>query len=320
LTVLVTGGSGFIGSYIIRELAGRGEEVYSADSSDRKGQFKIEDAKYIRANMASEKQVERVVTTVMPDLIFHLAAQPNPVKSWEDPADTFKTNVLGTIHLFESLRRHNRNTKVVVACSSAAYGDQVTHPTGEDTILRPLSPYGVSKAAQDMLVYQYNRSYNLPYYCLRLFGTTGPGKTGDVVSDFASRIAAIEKHGGILEVGNLNTIRDISDVRDVVKAFLLVAEKGEPGKPYNVGSGRKYRVRDILSDLLYMASRKIFYEVDESRIRPTDEYMISPDISRIKLLGYEPDIRMSKTLEDTLDYWREKVSIESAGKMQKIKA
>ena len=320
MKVLVTGGSGFIGSYIIKSLVRQGEDVYSADNYDRKSTFKVPEAKYLRVNIASEKQVERTISTVMPDLIYHLAAQPNPVKSWEEPADTFKTNVMGTIHLFESLRRHNRNAKVVVACSSAAYGDQVAQPTNEDSVLRPLSPYGVSKASQDMLVYQYHRSYGLPYYCVRLFGTTGPGKTGDVVSDFASRIAEIENHGGILKVGNLNTVRDISDVRDVVKAFELVAEKGEPGKPYNVGSGRKYRIRDILSDLLYMSSKRIFYEVDELKIRPTDEYVISPDISRIKSLGYIPEIRMSRTLEDTLDYWREKVQIENTERMPRIRA
>lgn len=320
MRVLITGGSGFIGSYLTKELVSKGNEVYSADSYEKKNLFKIPEAKYLKINIASEKQVERMVSTVMPDLVFHLAAQPNPVKSWEDPAETFKTNVLGTVHLFESLRRHNRNTKVVVSCSSAAYGDQVTHPTVEDAILKPLSPYGVSKAAQDMLVYQYNRSYGLPYYSIRLFGTTGPGKTGDVVSDFASRIAEIEKFGGILRVGNLNTVRDISDVRDVIKAFLLLPEKGEPGKPYNVGSGRKYRIRDLLSDLLYMSSKKIFYEVDETKIRPTDEYMISPDISRIKAIGYIPEIRMSKTLEDTLNYWREKVQIETPIKPPKISA
>ena len=172
-------------------------------------------------------------------------------KAWQSPADTFETNVLGTVHLYEALRRHPPHAGVFLASSAAAYGAVDALPMREEALLRPVNPYGVSKACQDMLSLQYALNFNLRIVRGRLFITTGPGKTGDVLNDFAQRVAQLERRGqpGKLRVGNLEVRRDISDVRDVVRAIWIVFERGDPRQPINVGAGQSFSVRAIAEAL-----------------------------------------------------------------------
>lgn len=306
MKVIVTGGTGFIGHYLTRALVGRGDEVVAThfDSGSPLESERVEGATYLRLDVSSKDDVTSFVNREKPDEIYHLAGQAYPVPSWNDPAGTFQVNVMGTIYLFEAVRKSGRPTVIANACSGAEYGDRVMSPIPEESVLRPLSPYGVSKAAHDMLVYQYNRSYSLPFFSLRLFGTTGPGKSGDALNDFASQVAMAENNGGTVKVGRLDVIRDISDVRDVVNAFMLVAGKGTPGEPYNIGSGRHYRIGDLLDLLLSMARTEVGYSVESSRIRPADEVEIYPDITRIRALGYVPKYDMKQTMYDLLEFWR----------------
>jgi GDP-4-dehydro-6-deoxy-D-mannose reductase len=306
LKILITGGTGFIGHYLAAHEVGRGHEVLCTRYEG--GQLpllpEVRGAMYQHLDITEKKSVEKLMAQFKPDVVYHLAAQAYPVISWKDPEMTFTVNVLGTIYLFESLRRENSAAQVVVACSGAEYGDRVTSPIREESVLRPLSPYGVSKATQDMLVYQYYRSYGMRLFSLRLFGTTGPGKTGDAVNDFARQIAIAERNGGEVKVGNLSAVRDISDVRDVIKAFTLVREAGQPGEAYNVGSGRQIEMRKVLEILIKLSKAEIVYHVDENLLRPADEQVIYPDTSKINALGYRPEFSIERTLSDVLEFWR----------------
>ena len=306
MKVLVTGGTGFIGYYLAKLLLGEGHEVVAThyDSGSLLESMRIDGVDYRKLDISSNEQVSKLIADVQPDEIHHLAGQAYPVPSWKNPARTFEVNVLGTIHLFEAVRRMNSDTRIVNACSGAEYGDRVKLPIIEDSVLRPLSPYGVSKATHDMLVYQYYRSYGMPLFSLRLFSTTGPGKSGDAINDFASQVVAAEADGSKVNVGRLDVIRDISDVRDVVAAFRLVSDRGVPGEAYNVGSGKRYRIGDVLNMLVSMAKTKVHHQVEEARIRPSDEKEIYPDISKISSLGYSPGYDMKHTLTDILDFWR----------------
>lgn len=310
MKALITGGTGFIGYYLAKMLMAEGHEVVSThyDSGSLLEGMRTDGVSYRKLDISSEPDVRQLIRDVQPDEIHHLAGQAYPVPSWENPARTFEVNVLGTIHLFEAARKSNINTRIVNACSGAEYGDRVKSPIVEESVLRPLSPYGVSKAAQDMLVSQYNQSYGMPLFSLRLFGTTGPGKSGDAIDDFASQVAASEISGAPVKVGRLDVIRDISDVRDVVGAFRLVSSKGTPGEAYNVGSGSHHLIGDVLKMLLSLAHRPLTHEVEQARIRPSDEKEIFPDTAKIRGLGYAPKYELRQTLTDILEFWRAKVN------------
>jgi GDP-4-dehydro-6-deoxy-D-mannose reductase len=177
----------------------------------------------------------------------------------------------------------------------------------EDSLLRPVNPYGVSKACQDLLSYQYAVNFGLRIVRGRLFITTGAGKTGDVLNDFAQRVADVERSGtqGKLRVGNLEVKRDISDVRDVVRAIWTVFEKGDPRQPINIGAGGSFSVRSIAETLVRLSRVPLALEPDPALFRPTDEPDIRSDITRLRALGYSPTIPLERTIEDALNYWRQ---------------
>ena len=186
------------------------------------------------------------------------------------------------------------------------YGDPPTIPTPEDSPLRPTSPYASSKAGADLLCYQYFRSFEIPVFRYRIFGTTGPGKRGDSTNDFASQIARLEDRPAprVLRVGNLDKRRDIQDVRDAVRAMVTVVEKGEPGGAYNIASGVPRLVRQNLDTLLSLARGPIEVETVSDRIRLVDEPVHLADISRLSALGWVPTIAFEQTLRDILESWR----------------
>ena len=222
-----------------------------------------------------------------------------------------ETNVIGTVNLFEGLRELRMNPKTLVACSSAEYGfireDEV--PVNENHPLLPLHPYGVSKVAQDLLAYQYFKNFNLNAIRVRIFGTTGPRKVGDACSDFAKEIAKIKlgMKKPVMHVGNLKPRRDLVDVRDMVEALWLLAEKGKIGEVYNACSGRAYKIGDILNMFLKMSSVKIKVKIDPKKLRPSDELVITGDNTKIrKDCGWQPKIPIDETLRDMLDYWKER--------------
>jgi GDP-4-dehydro-6-deoxy-D-mannose reductase len=266
-----------------------------------------------RLDMQDAGRVAGLIESVRPEGVFHLAAQSYAQQAWADPVATFSTNVIGTIHLYEALRNHPPAQGTLLAASGAAYGASSQLPIREEFPLNPTNPYGVSKACQDMLSQQYALNFGLRIVRARLFGTTGPGKKGDAMNDFAEQIAAIERTGkaGRLKVGNLDTRRDVSDIRDVLRAMWRIFEVGEPMKPVNIGAGQSYPIRYIAEELRKLARVPVEITVDPALLRPTDEPDNRADITRLLALGYTPSYSLTQTLQDALDFWRESVASSS---------
>ena len=257
--------------------------------------------------------VKRVLDEVRPDLIFHLAAQSFVPTSWKAPQETLTTNILGQTNIFEAVRELGLSTAIQIAGSSEEYGlvkeDEV--PIKETNPLRPLSPYAVSKIAQDFLGYQYFMSYGMRIIRTRGFNHTGP-RRGEVFvcSNFAKQIAEIEKgkRPPVIKVGNLEAIRDFTDVRDMVRGYWLAATEGEAGEVYNLCSGKGYRISEVLEMLLSLTEVEVKVEQDPERMRPSDVPVLIGDCTKFReKTGWEPKIPFEKTLEDLLNYWRERV-------------
>lgn len=312
---LITGITGFAGSHLAEHLLSKGLEVHGTDRwrSKRENIKNIKgDLHLVNADIRDGHSLDNVIKDIKPDYIFHLAAQSFVAMSWLAPADTIETNVVGTINLFEAVRRAGIDPVIQVAGSSEEYGmvypDEV--PIKEDNPLRPLSTYGVSKVAADKLAYQYNKSYGLKTIVTRGFNHTGP-RRGEVfvTSAFAKQIAEIEKgKEPVMYVGNLESRRDFTDVRDMVRAYLLAVEKCEPGEVYNICSGNAVKISEMLDLLLSMTKKKIKVKQDPDRMRPSDVELLQGDYSKFKKqTGWKPKIPFEKTMEDLLNYWRERV-------------
>jgi GDP-4-dehydro-6-deoxy-D-mannose reductase len=246
-----------------------------------------------------------------PDLIFHLAAQSYVTESWKRPKETLETNILGTFNLINSVIKEGLKPVIISVCSSAEYGitERNEIPIKEDKAFRPISPYAVSKVAQDMLSLQYYQSHGLHIIRVRFFNITGPRKVYDACSDFAKGVAEVERGlSDRLKVGNLDGIRDFTDVKDAVKALWLLYEKGKPGEVYNVCSGKGIKVGDVVKILVGMAKTEVKVEADKSKLRIIDDPLYIGDNKKIRSLGWKPETPIEKTLEGMLDYWRGKVN------------
>jgi GDP-4-dehydro-6-deoxy-D-mannose reductase len=293
---------------MVRHLESQGTEVIATDlprsgPARPRPEFR---APVEALDVRDRTPVARLIEARRPEIVYHFAGQAFVIPSWEDPVGTMATNLTGTLHLLEALRHHSPRTRFAFAGSGTEYGDPEKIPTPESSPLKPTSPYAASKAAADLLCYQYFRSFEIPVFRYRIFGTTGPGKRGDSVNDFASQIAAIERGGtpGVIRVGNLDKSRDVADVRDAVRAMERVVERGEPGEAYNIGSGVPRKVKDTLARLISLARVPITAETDPARIRKVDEPVHLADVGRLQGLGWAPEIPFDRTLEETLEYWR----------------
>ena len=312
--VLVTGVTGFAGSHLVDYMLTRGDcEIYGT----HRWRSRTENIEHLRDRMTliecdlrDAASTRDMLEKVRPDWIFHLAAQSFVPTSWNAPSESLTTNVLGQVNIFEAVRRIGLPCRIQLACSSEEYGmvypDEV--PIKETNPLRPLSPYAVSKVAQDMLGYQYWMSWKIDSVRTRGFNHEGP-RRGPVfvASDFAKQIADIEKHRKppVVHVGNLDALRDFTDVRDMVRAYWLALEKCEPGEVYNICSGKAWRIGDMLDHLLGLSNVKIEVRQDPARLRPSDVPILLGDYSKFaKVTGWEPTIPFEQTLADMLEYWR----------------
>jgi GDP-4-dehydro-6-deoxy-D-mannose reductase len=257
--------------------------------------------------------VQKLIGSVRPDRIFHLAAQSHVPTSWNSPAATLQDNVMGQLNIFEAVRQSGIDPLIQIAGSSEEYGmvypDEV--PMKESNPLRPLSPYAVSKVAQEMLAYQYHQSYGIRSITSRGFNHSGPRRGENFVdSSFARQVALIEKgkQEPVISVGDLTSKRDFTDVRDMVRAYWLLLEKCKPGEVYNIGSGNTRPMQEVLDKLLAMSRVKVDVRVDPTRLRPSDVMILWADYSKFKdATGWSPTITYDQTLRDLLDYWRERV-------------
>ncbi|PYI52119.1 GDP-mannose 4,6-dehydratase [Paenibacillus flagellatus] len=313
MKALVTGISGFVGSHMAEYLLRQGVEVVGTIRNRSRMEHirhLLKDIRLVECELRDPFSVETLIDDVRPDLIFHLAAQSFVPTSWNSPIDTIHNNVAGQVNIFEAIRRFGLDTKMQIACSSEEYGHVEANevPIKETNPLRPLSPYAISKVAQDYLGYQYYKSYGLHVIRTRTFNHTGPRRGENfVTSNFAKQIADIEKgkKPPVLHVGNLEAKRDFTDVRDVVRAYWLALEKGEPGEDYNIASGTCCTIAEMLALLLSFSKEKIEVKTDPSRLRPSDVEILLGDYEKFhKRTGWRPEIPFEQTMRDLLDYWR----------------
>jgi GDP-4-dehydro-6-deoxy-D-mannose reductase len=310
-SVLITGGAGMVGSHLAERLIRDGLMVVGTSFAPTVELQDLDprvDWRSIDVRQADD--VAALIDEVRPSIIYHLAAQSYPTVSWERPVETFDSNVIGTVHVFEAIKRlkhrHGYDPTVVVACSSAEYGASLANtvgPVSEDAPLQPLHPYGVSKVAQDLLAFQYWVNDRIRAIRVRIFNTTGPRKRQDVVSDFAARVARVLKEGGTLRVGNLETRRAILDVQDLIRALILVTHRGVFGEVYNVSGLNVYRIGDLLALFERQVDRSLKYTVDPALLRSSDEPLIHGDTSKLKTAtNWHPIIPIEETIAAVLKY------------------
>ena len=312
--ILITGFSGFVGSYLVEkcreryphaQLFGLGQHPPSHAMSPG-----MNDVIPLLADMTSPEMVRQAVAQARPDLIFHLAGQASVAASWADPVQTLKVNAQGAVHLFEALRAEGLSPRIVLVGSGEQYGmiRPEENPVSEECLQRPVNPYAVSKAAQDLYGYQYFFAYKLPILRVRPFNHFGPRQAAMfVVPNFARQIALIEagKAEPVLLVGNLQAQRDFLPVEDVVDAYLAIAERGHPGEAYNIGSGRARSISEILDLLLSFTKVPISVRVDPARVRPLDVTVLVADTTRLRThTDWKPSVDFEYALRQTLDYWR----------------
>lgn len=319
MNVLITGITGFVGSYMAEYLL---QELPESQifgtirwrSRTENIEFLSQTVKLIECDLKDYSSTKAALEQSQPDYIFHLAAQSFVPTSFHAPADTLTTNIISELNIFEGARALGMKPVVHIAGSSEEYGLVYPNelPINEENPLRPLSPYAVSKVAQDMLAYQYFQSYQLPVVRTRAFNHSGPRRGHVFVeSNFSKQVAEIEKglRPPILYVGNLSAVRDYTDVRDIVRAYWLAALKAEPGEIYNIATGKGYAISQIVEMLKELTHLTISVEQDPARMRPSDVPMLIGDSTKFqRRTGWIPKIGFDQTLKDILDYWRQRVS------------
>lgn len=315
--VLITGISGFVGSHLTDFLLSRGDieihgvDIFGREKSDNLAGL-IEKIKFQGCDLTDKLSVSKIIKDIKPSKIFHLAGRAFVKDSWDDPEKTFVVNVFSELNIFNALVELKLNPWIQIACSSEEYGLAAKNelPISEENELRPQSPYAVSKIAQDYLGYQYYRSYGLKVVRTRSFNHIGPRQNENfAVSNFAKQIAMIEagKQTPVIKVGNLNAVRDFTDVRDIVKAYWLCTEKAAPGDVYNLCSGKGHKISEILNTLISLSKVKVKIQKDPKRMRPSDVPVWVGDNKKFaKKTGWKLEYKLKDTLKDTLDYWRSK--------------
>jgi nucleoside-diphosphate-sugar epimerase len=310
MRVLITGAGGFIGSHLASELAAKGVLLAFIARSSTPFLKRFEKSKVFIGDIRDQKFVRDVVRNTSPDVVYHLAAQSSPSRSWQDPKGTYDVNVNGTLSLLEALKNSHQNPLMISVCSSAEYGGKKGLLLESDP-LEPSSPYGISKLAQDHFTRMYAELYGLKTVRCRPFFLIGPGKEGDVCSSFAKQIVAAEIFGKrIVKVGNLERVRDLLDVRDGVEALQVVAKKGKVGDVYNICSGTGVSLRKVLSEFGKLTNSCYAVKSDPELMRFVDESSVIGNPDKIIRLGWTPRFNLTLTLKDILDYWRDVYRVE----------
>lgn len=299
--ILITGASGFAGRWLIKELKGTGEII----GLDRSGGA-IEDTQIHSVDITDAHEVNALITKIKPDQIYHLAGF---AKTGAESAEIMAVNVAGTKNILEGAKNLNQPVKILLASSAYVYGPHQTGPISETTAPDPVGDYALSKAKMEELAIKYV-SGHVEIVISRAFNHTGPGQQpGFVIPDFCKQIAEIEKGklSPVMQVGNLKSSRDFSDVRDIVEGYKILMEKGQSGNVYNLGSGTGQSIQEILDKLLALSKKPIEIEIDKSRFRSSECKELTADITKAKTLGFLPKIPLDQTLEETLAWWRKQI-------------
>jgi GDP-4-dehydro-6-deoxy-D-mannose reductase len=308
--VLITGATGFVGIYLVSHLseAYPGWQVIGTTRHDAQA-----NSRYILCDLRDAGAVAALIERTKPEMIVHLAGQSNVPLSLADPETTLVNNILGTLHLLDACRVHAPHARLLIVSSSEVYGPTPpeAQPLREERPLHPINPYAVSKAAQEMLALQYAHSYDLDVVVARPFNHIGPGQTDRfVVSAFARQVVEVERgERQAIAVGNLDAARDFTDVRDVVRAYALLLERGERGGIYNIGQGTAVVVGDLLDMLCHLAPVAITIERDPARLRPSEAPVMMADTTRLRqATGWQPEIPLARSLGEIVAWWRENLT------------
>lgn len=296
MRAFVTGGRGFVGTWLVDHLRQAGDDVVAVDRE---------------VEITDPHEVGRAMAAARPDAVYHLAAFAHVGQSWEDRTEVTRVNVVGTSAVLDAARRCDQPPRVLLVSSAEVYGmvPADRQPISEEEPLAPVTPYAATKAAAEQLGIQAHLGDRLPVIRVRPFNHIGPGQSeAFVVAALASRIVAAERHGGgPIVVGNLSARRDMTDVRDVVRAYRLLVEHGQPGQVYNVCSGRAVAVEEIARRLLVLAGGGLTLQVDPDLVRPTDVPVVRGDPGRLQAAtGWAPAVDLDDTLQAVLDHWRER--------------
>jgi GDP-4-dehydro-6-deoxy-D-mannose reductase len=308
-TALISGAEGFIGSHLVKFLHAKGWNVLAGCRSREANSIPtLRNVKFIKCDLTDGQRVEEVFKQYLPTHVFHLGGQSLPTVSWADPVSTFESNIMGSLHLFEAVRRSKHPPVVVSACSSAEYGHVPPSaiPVSEEQALRPLHPYGISKVCLDLLARQYFMDYSIPAVNLRLFNTTGPGKTNDAPSDFVRQLIRIKKRlqPPVIEVGNLKPRRAFLNVNDTVRGFYLAALKGHRGEAYNLCAARTHEIGELLRMAIALSRLNVEIRSASSLMRPSDEKIIFGNTRKFRRhTGWKPMFSIKQTLTSMFEYW-----------------
>ena len=309
----VTGAEGFIGSHLVKFLHTRGWSVIGTYLAEGRNGFPVSARMHFaQCDLRNGQRVSHLLDEYQPTHIFHLGAQSLPTLSWADPVTTFESNLMGSLYLFEAVRRMKKRPAVISACSSAEYGNvpRSAIPVTENQPLHPLHPYGISKVCLDLLAREYFLDYGIPAVNLRLFNTTGPGKTNDAPSDFVRQLVQIKKgkQSPVIEVGNLKPRRAFLDVRDTVRGFYLAAQKGQPGESYNICATATHEIGTMLRTAIRLAGVKADVRQVARLQRPSDERIIFGSTRKLRQdTGWKPLFSLEETLKSMLKYWEERL-------------
>ena len=301
MKALITGGKGFVGSHLAAELEANGYEVICCDLH--------ESDNIVAMDIMNPEMTLEIISKYRPDVLINLAGQANVGLSWKKPQLTVSLNTIGLINILEAVRQVSPGMRVITVGSSDEYGSlgEKGANVTEDMPVNPMTPYAISKSAQDSFAQLYNRAYGMNVCMIRFFNLVGAGQAkGFMIPDFASGIAEVEKgEREYMLVGNLESARDFTYVKDAVRAVRLVAEKGHAGEVYNICSGRTYTAQAILDKLLTMSDREIEVRQDPARMRPSDTPVVCGNHDKLTAhTGWQPEIGIDTVLEEVLDYWR----------------
>lgn len=308
---LIIGGAGFVGSYLIRHLIDDLKQEVAVTKMPHE-EIAESGAEVFDLNILEESAIVDLLQKVQPDCVYHLAAQSSVSVSWKNPALTVDVNVKGGVNLLEALRKIDNHPRILLIGSGEEYGHILLEetPIQERNATRPGNIYAATKVCQNLLGKIYADAYGLNIMMVRAFNHIGPNQIPlFVVADFCKQVAEIEagEREPLMKVGNLSAKRDFTDVRDVVRAYGLLIEKGNAGETYNIGSGHAIAIEDILQMILKNSKKDIQVEVDSSKLRPVDVPIIEADITKVEqVTGWKREIALEQTIQETLDYWRKK--------------
>ena len=314
--ILIIGAAGFVGGHIIRYLIADGDwDIYATKLPHEKIDISDSHVHVVDLDILDSSNVRETISGISPEYVIHLAAQSSVALAWKNPDLTVDINIKGAIHILDEIRAASINPRILLVGSSEEYGAIQKSPVDEQTRSNPGNIYAATKICQNMIGHIYAKAYGMDIMCTRSFNHIGPGQAPMfVVSDFCQQIARLERdvnrevlpaEDAIIRVGNLGAKRDFTDVRDVVRAYMLLLEKGEAGETYNVGSGVATSVSDILDIIVGYASVPIKVEIDEAKLRPIDVPIVEADILKlVSCTGWKPQIDIRDTILETLNWWR----------------